>query len=70
MSAFDVYRNELHAYADIKMPVQTPEIHVAKWSSSRFSLIMGDLSRQGVEFPNLWETKCDKEVSFWDVFIG
>jgi hypothetical protein len=59
MSIFDVYRNEINAYSNIKMPVTTPEVHIAKWSRSRFVLVMEDLSSKGVTFPNIWSTHVD-----------
>jgi hypothetical protein len=56
MSMFDVYRNEMDTYMNIKMPtgVLTPRVHSAKWSPSRFVLIMEDLRLKDVEFPNIW----------------
>jgi hypothetical protein len=59
MSLFDVYRNELHAYAAVKMPVRVPAVYIAQWSRSRFCLAMEDLRHEKVVFPNLWETTLD-----------
>ena len=55
MSAFGIYRNELHAYTELHFPIPTPRFHVARWTPSRFSLVLDDLSRQGVYFPNIYE---------------
>lgn len=63
MSVFDVYRNELNAYANIDMPVTTPKVHIAKWTRSRFVLVMEDLSAQGVEFPNIWSKHVDRDLA-------
>lgn len=62
MSIFDVYRNELHAYAQIEMPVKTAKIYGAKYSPSRFVLVMEDLSQKGVEFPNVWSKEVNKKL--------
>jgi len=55
MSMFDVYRNEIHSYASIDWPIRIPDVHCAKWSQSRFCLILEDLSDRGASFPNIWE---------------
>mmetsp|Transcript_17558 Transcript_17558/g.21274 ORF Transcript_17558/g.21274 Transcript_17558/m.21274 type:complete len:407 (+) Transcript_17558:141-1361(+) len=62
MCIFDVYRNELDTYANVKMPVLTPGVHVATWTPSRFVLAMDDLRKEKVEFPNLWEKHVDKAL--------
>mmetsp|Transcript_19441 Transcript_19441/g.31990 ORF Transcript_19441/g.31990 Transcript_19441/m.31990 type:complete len:477 (-) Transcript_19441:84-1514(-) len=59
MSIFDVYRNELHTYSNVQMPVQIPRVHIAKWSRSRFCLAMEDLRKEGATMPNIWETTLD-----------
>jgi len=63
MSIFDVYRNELQAYADLEMPVRIPKVYISKYSASRFCLAMEDLREQGVTFPNIWETVVTKELA-------
>ena len=59
LGIFDVYRNELDAYANVEMPVLVPGVHIAKWSRSRFVLALSDLRAQGAEFPNIWEKHVD-----------
>ena len=54
MSAFDVYRNELDAYAHLHPPIRKPKVLVARWSPSRFCLALEDLSGR-VQLPRLWE---------------
>jgi hypothetical protein len=66
MSMFDVYRNEMDAYMNIKMPrgVLTPKVYSAKWSPSRFVLIMEDLRLKDVQFPNIWiEPPCSLQLA-------
>jgi len=63
MCMFDVYRNELHAYQKLTFPVPTPFVYCAKWSPSRFILIMEDMNKRGVQFPSLWESKVDKQLA-------
>jgi len=54
LSIFGVYKNELLAYMGLDLPVRTPTVHCAKYTPSRFVIIMEDLSSQGVDFPNIW----------------
>mmetsp|Transcript_17050 Transcript_17050/g.33347 ORF Transcript_17050/g.33347 Transcript_17050/m.33347 type:complete len:499 (+) Transcript_17050:541-2037(+) len=63
MSSYDVYRNELHTYAALRLPVLTPHIHIAQWTPSRFVLAMDDLRYQDVEFPNIWDTQISKSLA-------
>ena len=59
MSIYDIYRNELHTYQKIKIPIITPKVHIAKWTRSRFILAMEDLRIKDVEFPCLWKDRVD-----------
>jgi len=59
---FGIYRNELYAYANIEFPVSIPKAYVAKWTPSRFTLVLEDLSSQGCSFPNLWSTFVDDKL--------
>jgi len=63
MCMFDVYRNELETYKRVRMPVLTPNVHIAQWTRSRFVLALEDLRHQQVTFPNIWETKVDKDLA-------
>lgn len=63
MSAFDVYRNELDAYARIRFPVPTPAVHVARRTASRFALVLEDLEARGAYLPSVWETRLDEGLT-------
>merc|ERR1712216_862920 len=69
MCIFGVYKNELNCVqrgfiSAVQPPITTPKIHCARWSPSRFVVIMDDLSRQGVTFPNLWmDPPCSKDLA-------
>eukprot|EP00041_Stephanoeca_diplocostata_P013480 m.236682 g.236682 ORF g.236682 m.236682 type:complete len:423 (+) comp19351_c0_seq1:218-1486(+) len=54
MCIFDVYRNELDGYANVSWTVRVPTVFCAKWTPSRFCLILEDLRQANVTFPNLW----------------
>ena len=64
LGIFDVYRNELDAYANVDFGlVPVPGVHIAKWSRSRFVLALTDLRAEGVEFPNIWEKRVDVDLA-------
>jgi len=63
MSIYGIYRNEIHAYADIKFPIRTPKIYFAKWTKSQFVLAMEDLRNEQVKFLSLWESRIDSSLA-------
>ena len=65
LSMFDVYRNEVHAYQTIKLPIPTPKIYSAHWTPSRFVIVMEDLSQSatGITFPTLWDTQVTMDMA-------
>jgi hypothetical protein len=65
MSAFGPYRNEINSYQNIKLPVETPKLHCAKYSPSRFVLILEDLrARADVKLMTIWmEPECSVDLA-------
>jgi len=62
MSLFNVYRNEMLAYDTIEFPIPTSKVHGAKYTRSRFVLVLEDLSARQVEFPNIWSKHVDYDL--------
>lgn len=62
MSIFNVYSNELAAYASLDMGIKLPQVIGAKQSPSRFVLILEDLAKRQVEFPNIWSKRVDVDL--------
>ena len=67
MCIFDVYRNELDAYASphIFSPLRDfiPRVYCARWTPSRFVLVLEDLRQKGVSFPAIWKTTVTKTMA-------
>ncbi|CAE8581202.1 unnamed protein product [Polarella glacialis] len=60
---FDVYRNEVHRYTDIELPVLTPRVLCARQSPSQFVLVLEDLSAMpDVQMLSLWKNECSLEL--------
>jgi hypothetical protein len=59
MNVFDVYRNEINAYAKCGNQIAhlgAPRVHAALWSPSRFLLVLDDVGARGAHFPNVVDT--------------
>jgi len=60
MTVLDLYRNEVCAYSTCGARLAAlgaPRVYAAKWSPSRFLLIMEDLSSINARFPNVGDTR-------------
>ena len=67
LNAMDVYRNEIEAYGSIDLRaaagVNVPGVHIAKWSRSRFVLVLDDLGSEGAKFLSVWGTTVDRALA-------
>merc|ERR1712137_1420065 len=71
MSLFGIYRNDVSTMKEglvsaVRPPIATPRIHCAKWSPSRFVVVMDDLTRRrdAVRFPNVWmQPPCSRDLA-------